>query len=551
MPTPLTDALSQAQALARLRIAQRCQSDLYYLCKHVLGYDLMTEHTHADLCRYAQALAPHSTELESVTMSAGGIDPPSPAPPNFFKSISPENPEAVVEEESHTVHKEAVDSWDPQKNFLLLLMPRGTFKSSVVTIGHSIQQLLCNQDVRILIDSETYAKSKAFLSEIKGHLESNEALREVYHTLYGSYPDARKRDDLWTDSQINISSRKRRRKEPTISCSGVDVTKTGMHYDLIIADDLVSETNITTPEQIEKVKQHYRLALSLLDPGCPLIVIGTRWDYNDIYQHILDNESHRFNILVRRARNEDGSLFFPERLTEEFLENTRRSQGSYLFSCQYMNEPVDNENATFKPSYFQHVPWSEVEAMPMNWILSVDPSFEGEYSDYAALVLVGMNHQRQLYVRHVVRRKMTYSGIIDCIFELNNQFTPKTIVLETIATQKSIQYELVNEQKRRGTWLPLREIRARSTNKEDRIRSLAPFYEYGNIFHIKECPQLAELEYELIHFPKGQHDDVIDALATGLEYLKPAGNRSTSYDKKERRQRTMSALKPRSPLTGV
>jgi hypothetical protein len=49
----------------------------------------------------------------------------------------------------------------------------------------------------------------------------------------------------------------------------------------------------------------------------------------------------------------------------------------------------------------------------MNWYLSVDPSYEGQYSDYAALVVAGMNHQRDLYVRHVLRRKMTYGDIID------------------------------------------------------------------------------------------------------------------------------------------
>jgi hypothetical protein len=64
------------------------------------------------------------------------------------------------------------------------------------------------------------------------------------------------------------------------------VTKNGMHYDLIIMDDLHSELNTANKEQIEKVVQHYKLAFSLLDPGQPLIVIGTRWDYNDVYQYI-------------------------------------------------------------------------------------------------------------------------------------------------------------------------------------------------------------------------------------------------------------------------
>lgn len=444
------------------------------------------------------------------------------------------------------------DQFSPDKNQLLLLMPRGTFKSSVVTIGFTLQMILIDPDVRILIDSETFQKAKAFLMEIKGHLEGNEKYREIFKTLYGVYPDARKRDDLWSDSQLNIASRKRARKEPTLSCGGVDVTKNGMHYDLIIMDDLHSELNTVNKEQIDKVIQHFKLAYSLLDPGKPLIVIGTRWDYNDTYQYILDNESENFNIMVRKAHNKDGSLFFPERLSEAFLDKTRKTMGSYLYSCQYENEPVDNESATFKRSQLIRRPWELVKDQPINWYMAVDPSYEGPYSDYAALVVAGMNHQKDLYVRHVIREKLTYGGIIEKMFDLYNRYPGiKQIVLETVATQKSIQYELNNEQKRRSTWLPVTEIKSRTKSKEERIRALAPFYEFGHIFHVKECPQIEELEYELIHFPKGTHDDVIDALATILEVARPTAN-SEKVQRKQRNSHLYDVLtKPRSPITGV
>ena len=575
-------ALTDAERLARLQIANRCKTDLFFLCRYILGYDLMTENTHGELCRYAESIinpisqtdinTTHSTRLSTGEKGGQGdvVSPDSDTPQKNFidnkldvpidnlgtpTESSLSNPAISDTPDNLEVQKLSdrnYDKYDPALNQMLLLMPRGTFKSSVVTIGLSIQAILNDPDIRILIDSETFAKAKAFLAEIKGHLEGNEHFREVYHTLYSSYPDARKRDLLWSDSQVIISSRKRHRKEPTISCGGVDVTKNGMHYDLIIMDDLHSELNTQNKDQIQKVIDHYKLAFSLLDPGRPLIVIGTRWSYYDVYQHILDNEADNFNVLVRKAYNRDGTLFFPERLTEQFLEKTKKTQGSYIFSCQYLNEPVDDESATFKQSNIVRTPWSLVENMPMNWYLSVDPSYEGQYSDYAALVVGGMNHQRDLYVRHVLRRKMTYGEIIEAIFDIYNRLPGiKTILLETIAAQKSIMYELNNEQKRRGTWLPITEIRSRTKSKEERIRALAPFYEFGHIFHVKECPQLEELEYELIHFPKGTHDDCIDALATILEVAKPAGSLDRTARKERNREKFSAILKPRSPLTGV
>lgn len=494
--------------------AKWARYDLFYLCKTILGYELMEEHVHADLCKYVESLLPNHEE--------GYV------PPEMKQG------------------KGLEDQFDPRNKNMLLLMPRGTFKSSVVTIGFPLQMILNDPNIRILIDSETFKQSKAFMSEIKFHLEKNQIYRAIFKTIHGVFPDNLKSKLVWTDSQVTIAARTAAKKEPTFSCAAIDVTTNGMHFDLIICDDLHSEKNVTTKDQIDQVIQHWRLAYSLLDPGKPMIVIGTRWDYSDLYQHILDNRRENFNILIRRAIKEDGSLFFPERLTKEFLEEVKQTQGSRIFSAQYLNEPVDDESATFHREDMLKKTWEEVKEMPINWYLLVDPSYEGEYSDFAALVVAGMDYQRQLYVRHITRKKLTYGGIIEEIFKLYAEFQPKQVILETVGTQKSIMFELNNQMKIRS-WLPVKEIKTRQISKEERIRGLAPFYENHRIFHVKECPQLDDLEYELIHFPRGQHDDIIDALATVLEFASPANAKQRTYADKEKTRRM---YKPRSSLTG-
>lgn len=500
------------------KVALRCRTDLFFLAKEILGYDKMEEHVHQELCDYTTSILPDHPGL-------------------------PDNPD-----------------FDPRKNLLLLLMPRGTFKSSVVTIGFTLQFILNEPNARILIDSETFGKSKAFLREIIDHLMNNEAYREVFKAIHGMYPWSKKSDmKLWTDSELILPCRNAPKKEPTISCAGIDVTKNGMHYDLIICDDLHSEMNVTNKELIQKVIDHYKLAFSLLDPGQPMIVIGTRWDYNDLYQHIMDFEAEDFNILRKSAYNDDGSLFFPEVLSEEVLDKIRRRQGIGIFSKQYLNEPVSDENATFKRDQIVRKQWALVRGRPINWYLSVDPSYYDprgtmSYSDFASLVLAGMDYQRELYVRHIIRRRMTYSDLIDEMFKIytDKQFSDiknMRIILEVIGT-KSLSFELANEQRRRNTWLPVTEIKHQQKSKEERIRALAPFYEYGHIYHIKECPQLEELEYELLHFPSGRHDDIIDALATVLDFASPPKATAAMLDD-DRQSKRHSLYKPRSIITGV
>ena len=64
------------------------------------------------------------------------------------------------------------------------------------------------------------------------------------------------------------------------------------------------------------------------------------------------------------------------------------------------------------------------------------------------------------------------------------------------------------------------ELKHGGIQKETRIRGLIPRYANNDIYHIiGECD---DLESELIRFPRGKHDDVIDALAYGQQIcMKP------------------------------
>ena len=66
--------------------------------------------------------------------------------------------------------------------------------------------------------------------------------------------------------------------------------KTGMHFDVIIMDDLNSASNSNTPEARAKVRDHYRMNHAILEPGGIMLVIGTRYAADDVIGFILDTE---------------------------------------------------------------------------------------------------------------------------------------------------------------------------------------------------------------------------------------------------------------------
>lgn len=551
MVTPA--ALNKAKEIAYLQLAERCKVDLFFLNKNILNCDIEDEFVHGMVCAATRPLLYWKDKDYAASIefpSDWGRTDEEGMPTEQEKADFLTRVAKFIPGEDGEMDKD----FDPNLHQLLMLLPRGVLKSTTVTIGFVLQWFLVYPESRVLLDSETSTNSSGFLAEIKGHLEGNDTYREIFRVIHGVYPDANSKDKnwRWNTSAVDLACRTRARKEASIDTGGVDTTKNSRHYDLIIFDDLHSEINTKTKDQIDKVKEHWKLAFSLLDPGCPVVVIGTRWDFNDLYQMILDEFLDKFNVLARKAVSDDGELLYPAKLDQVFLTGKRELQGSYIYSCQYMNEPVDAETAKFKRDYFQYRNWNEVEGMPINWYLTIDPGGDGKSSDFAAMVLSGMDYQENLYVRYVVRAKLTEGQIVMATINMYRKFSPKRIVVETIAgAGKSIIMAYKTKQKELGLWLPIQYIEHRSAAKTDRIEALAPKYEFGHVFHIRECPNLHALEDELLHFPKAKNDDVSDAFATVLEVATaPMQNQRHQQSNQARKEYLRKLNTVRSPMVG-
>lgn len=174
--------------------------------------------------------------------------------------------------------KEVENSQDKKGLFLL---PRGHYKSTLITIAWTIQQLINNPNVSIFIANATLSNAQMFLREIRGHLEKNEKLKE----LFGSSVS-----EKWNDSEIVINQRTKNQKESSVKIGSPDHTSVGAHYDIIILDDIVSPENINTKEQSDKIIQFYKNCQDLGKPDKTVfIIIGTRYSYFDTYNHLISS----------------------------------------------------------------------------------------------------------------------------------------------------------------------------------------------------------------------------------------------------------------------
>lgn len=411
----------------------------------------------------------------------------------------------------------------------LLLVPRGHLKTAIVTKGFAIQSLLRNPDARILIANQVWDKSREMLYEIKQLLTEKTELPKIFGTFVS---------ERWREDDIVIRQRRRALAAPSIGTSGVEAELTSSHYDIIILDDLQGEKNFQTPEQREKVKRYYRSMIDLIEPGGLIIVIGTRWHLDDVYQYIIDNESEYYDISVRKVI-ENNKIIFPKKFNKHFNRDTKswetvdyhctdyidylRKRPSEEFSSQYMNDPIDSENQIFKKDYFKYY-----EHRPERLFVSmtIDPAIsEKQSADYFAINVAGMDEHYKIYVLDTLKGHWKVAESIDNIFTMYQKWHPSVVGLETIAYQKALKSWLEEKMRERGVFFPITELR-RNTNesKEFRIKALEPFYREGLVFH---APWMKSIEQELLQFPRGKHDDEIDALASQLDLLVPGDSQAT------------------------
>lgn len=435
------------------------------------------------------------------------------------------------------MHEELCEFATKPGNRKLVLEPRGSLKSSVITQSYVLWRLVREPNLRVLIDSEEYARAKDFVKAIKAVIEQNENFRSLFGKL-----DRNKNKQspwTWTENAFTIATRTKFTPEPNVMCMGLDSTRVGYHFDLIIMDDMVSDQNTKTDAQLKKVVDHYQLMLSILDPGKEMIVIGTRWHFADLYGYLMKKDEERvkkgrrpqWRKLIRSAVRKDGSLLWPERMTRAFLHDMRDEQGTYKFSCQYLNDPTGGEDAAFKKEWLRFV--QQIPEVPLSCSIVMDPSLgKNKKSDYTAISLVFRDPYGNRYVFRIMRGRWNPTRALMNFVHLRQwvikhyKLTPR-MGLETQAFQWVLKHNL-QEMMRRGripTFKVYELTRTTDTTKHLAIEKLVPLFEQGLIHlrgrSVEECSAGAKfLIEEYLQFPTGKHDDILDTLAYHEELAK-------------------------------
>jgi len=193
-----------------------------------------------------------------------------------------------------------------------------------------------------------------------------------------------------------------------------------------------------------------------------------------------------------------GGLLFPERLSASFLDNARKTMGSYLFANQYQNEVIPLDEQAFNPEWFRY--W---ESLPKSChrFAFVDPAIgQKDHHDFTGIVIICADSDGIWHVEIANRYRLTPTQLVNKLFDLHAHLGLKAIGVESVAYQEALLYLLAEEMRKRQATLPVIGIKRDRTSKQTRILGLVPRFEWGRIYLANG---MTALEDELTTFPRG------------------------------------------------
>lgn len=398
---------------------------------------------------------------------------------------------------------------------------REHFKSTIITFAGTVQEIVRDSEITVGLFGITRPTAKKPLKQIKKEAEENELLKMLFPDVFWTRPKAE--SPKWSEDEGLCFRRRGNPKEQTVEAWGLDSLPTGAHFRLMVYDDAIDQTCVTSSEMIRSVLELWELSLSLGTRGGRKRYVGTRYHANDLYGTIMKRKAAVPRIY---AATRDGTAQGePVLLSPEEWEQKKREIGAYVLACQYLQNPKEDGAMGFKEEWLRyygngtHPPRAE-----MNVYMTVDGAkgLKAD-NDYTVMWVYGLARDRNRYVLDGYRGRLNLGGRIGRLFSLVEKWRPKAVGYEKDSAEADL--DRVEEEMRERRWrFNIVPIPTRGVGKQARILRLQPDFQNGRIWlpdrllfvdHAGETRDMVAdfREDEYLMFPVCTHDDMLDGLA--------------------------------------
>jgi predicted phage terminase large subunit-like protein len=207
----------------------------------------------------------------------------------------------------------------------------------------------------------------------------------------------------------------------------------------------------------------------------------------------------------------------PERYNFKMMNSMRANQPPRIWSALYQQNPVPDEGVYFRKEYFRYEP-TPPAAYQRNIFQAWDFAIgEKQQNDWTVGVTMLQDENDYLHLLEVVRFKgdsfTIVEEMLDAIERHNGEKTaPLQLGVEDSQIWRAIKPLYERRAAERHIFLSYETLQP-LTDKLARARPLQGRMQQGRVYFPTNKPWMAEVTKELLRFPAGAHDDIVDALA--------------------------------------
>jgi predicted phage terminase large subunit-like protein len=325
---------------------------------------------------------------------------------------------------------------------------------------------------------------------------------------------------------------------------GVGGSPTGRGGDLVLVDDPVKNyQDAMSPLIRDRVLEWWTgTMVSRIEPGGAVILIMARWHENDLAGFLLREAEEEWTELRLPALADDpddllgreiGEPLWPERYPVAELEKRHKETalllGETVWLAQFQQTPKNPDGGMFPENRWQFVSVAHVDWGAVKWVRGWDlAASEGE-GDWTVGVLMGRLSDGRFIVQDVKRGRWSADQVRFEIRKCANE-DPQGTAIELPQDPGQAGKDQASQLTR---MLAGSDVRARiqSGSKEVRATGFAAQQQARNVL-VWEAPWNGSFVAELAAFPRGTHDDQVDAGATAFNAL--AGLVKTGVSRQDR-----------------
>lgn len=405
---------------------------------------------------------------------------------------------------------------------LMVNMPPRHGKSELASRRFPAFLLGLMPTAEVVLASYNADKAREFGFEVRDIIKSSE-----YQALF---PGVTLREDSRAADRWNTNA------GGSFRAVGIGTALTGRGADVLLIDDPVKDDEEADSElKRDRIWAWYSsVAYTRLSPGGRVVVIQTRWHEDDLSGRLIVEEGRggdKWDLLDLPAILPDGSALWPERFPIEYLERIKRVTLPRHWSALYQQRPAPDEGVYYKREWFRYY---DEQPKHLRIYGASDYAVTEGQGDYTVHIVVGVDPDDNIYVLDMWRGQTSSDVWIGAWVDLVRQWKPSCWAEEQGQIVKAIGPFLEKRMREERVYCRREQV-VSSADKPTRSRSIQARTAMGKVYFPRNAKWLPEFATELLTFPAGKNDDMVDTIGLigrMLDDMSPASRPVVKTDKR-------------------